>query len=92
MMKDPSLSLLAEDWAPLRALRGYVEDMAEAIALCVTKDEAANRIYHVAYQENFTEEVWLNEVAKTIGWEGDILKVPNEALTRTSSLEHTWKS
>ena len=72
--------LLAEDWARTRALRGYVEDMAEAIALCVTKGEAANRIYHVAYQENFAEEVWLNAVAEAVGWKGDVIKVPNDAL------------
>ena len=72
--------LLAEDWARARALRGYVEDMAEAIALCVTKEEAANRIYHAAYQENFTEETWLSMVAETVGWRGDIIKVPNEEL------------
>ena len=72
--------LLAEDWAEARALRGYVEDMAEAIALCVTKKETANRIYHVAYRENFTEEAWLNAVAETVGWKGDIIKVSNETL------------
>lgn len=72
--------LLAEDWARARALRGYVEDMAEAIALCVTKQEAANRVYHVAYRENFIEEAWLRMVADTVGWKGDIVKVPNEEL------------
>ena len=72
--------LLAEDWAKARALRGYVEDMAEAIALCVTKEEAANRVYHVAYQENFTEETWLSMVAETVGWKGNVIKVPNQEL------------
>ncbi len=72
--------LLAEDWAQARALRGYAEDMAEAVALCVTKEAAANRIYHVAYRENFVEEVWLNKVAATVGWQGDVIKVPNEEL------------
>ena len=86
--------LLAEDWARARALRGYVEDMAEAIALCVTKGEAANRIYHVAYQENFAEEVWLNAVAKTVGWKGEIIKVLNselpEGLQHHMDLRQDW--
>ena len=71
------LIILPENQAPFRALRGYVEDMAEAITLCATKEVAANRIYHVAYRENSTEEVWLRMIAETVGWRGDILKVPN---------------
>ena len=86
--------LLAEDWAQARALRGYVEDMAEAIALCVTKEEAANRIYHVAYRENFAEEVWLNKVAETVGWAGDVIAVPNaelpEALQHHMDMRQDW--
>ncbi len=78
--------LLAEDWASARALRGYVEDMAEAIALCVTKEEAANRVYHVAYQENYMEEVWLDAVAETVGWKGDVIKILNGELPE--SLQH----
>lgn len=72
--------ILPEKQAPLRALRGYVEDMAEAISLCVVKEAAADRIYNVAYQENFTEEQFLELVAAAAGWHGDILKVPNEGL------------
>lgn len=72
--------LLAEDWAKARALRGYVEDMAEATALCVTREEAANRVYHAAYQENFSEETWLSMVAETVGWKGNVIKVPNQEL------------
>lgn len=72
--------ILPEEQAPLRALRGYVEDMAEAISLCVVSEAAANRTYHVAYQENFTEEQFLELVAAAAGWRGDILKIPNEKL------------
>lgn len=72
--------LLPEEWAACRALRGYVEDMAEAIRLCVTKEEAANCIYHVAYQDNFPEQSWLRLVADAAGWQGEIVTVPNDEL------------
>ena len=71
--------LLAANLAGLCALRGYVEDMAEAVALCVTRKKAANRIYHVAYPDNFTEARWLRLVAEAAGWRGDILQLPEEA-------------
>ena len=72
--------IMPENQAPLRALRGYVEDIAEAIALCVTKEAAANRVYNVAYEENFAEEAFLELVAKAANWQGEVAKVPNEVL------------
>lgn len=78
--------ILPENQAPLRALRGYVEDIAEAVALCVTKEEAANRVYNVAYQDNFTEEAWGHLIAEAVGWRGEIIKVPNDVLPK--NLQH----
>ena len=72
--------LLPKEWADCRALRGYVEDMAEAIRLCVTKEEATNRIYHVGYQANDTEADWVERVAEVVGWEGEVIAVPNAEL------------
>src|SRR5262249_12941151 len=40
--------LLNEGMARWRCLRGYVEDVAAAIALAVTNPEAAGRVYNVA--------------------------------------------
>ena len=71
--------LLAQNLAGLRALRGYVEDMAEAVALCVTSEKAANRVYHVAYSDNFTEEQWVRLIAEAADWHGDVLQLPEEA-------------
>lgn len=74
--------ILPESQATVRTLRGYVEDMAEAIALCATKEEAANRIYNVAYQENFTEEAFTGLVTKVAGWTGEIVKIPGKELPK----------
>lgn len=71
--------LLAKNLAGLRVLRGYAEDMAEAIALCVTSEKAANRVYHVAYPDNFTEEQWVHLIAEAAGWRGKVLQLPEEA-------------
>ena len=47
--------LLGEEYAHWRGLRGYVEDMGAAIALCVVNEAAAGRIYHVADAPSATE-------------------------------------
>ncbi len=86
--------LLPEEWATCRALRGYVEDMAEAIRLCVTEEEAINRIYHVGYQANYTEAAWIKHVADAVGWTGEIVSIPNadlpENLRSRDAFAHDW--
>jgi len=78
--------ILPESQATMRAMRGYVEDIAEGVALCVTNERAANRTYHVAYGDNFTEEAWVRLIAEAAGWRGEIIKVPYNALSK--SLRH----
>ena len=86
--------LLPKEWASCRALRGYVEDMAEAVALCVTEEKAVNRTYHVGYQANYTETAWLEHIANVVGWTGDIVAVPNadlpERLRSRDTFAHDW--
>jgi nucleoside-diphosphate-sugar epimerase len=70
--------LLASDVAAWRGSRGYVENVAHAIALAVTLDQASGRIYNVAEPTTFTELEWARLVAKTIGWPGGLVTLPAE--------------
>ena len=72
--------LLPEDIANFRASRGYVEDVAEAIALCVLSDKAAGHVYHVGDTENLTETDWIRRIGRAAGWNGEIALLPNERL------------
>jgi len=70
--------LLSRGQAMWRGLRGYVEDMGKAIALCVANDRAAGRIYHVADPENLAEAAWVRRIARAAGWSGEIVTLPEE--------------
>jgi nucleoside-diphosphate-sugar epimerase len=59
--------------AAWRAPRGYVENVAAAVALAVTNSRAAGRMYNVADPENLTEIEWAGSVARVAGWRGQIL-------------------
>jgi nucleoside-diphosphate-sugar epimerase len=72
--------LLSNSHAGWRGLRGYVEDIGEAIALCVTCEQAAHRTYHVADRENLSEAEWVERIAKATGWKGKIVVLPNDRL------------
>jgi len=56
--------LLDEAYAGWRWSRGYVEDVAHAIALAVTDERAAGRIYNVAYSETLSEAEWVTAIAR----------------------------
>ncbi len=77
--KRPAI-ILPASVAKWRGLRGYVEDMGHAIALCVTRERAAGRIYHVADRENITEAEWVHRIAQAAGWSGEIVALPDEQL------------
>lgn len=68
--------LLDEVEAQWRWSRGYVEDVANAIALAVTDERATGRIYNVAEIEALTEREWVRRIADATGWTGRIVVLP----------------
>jgi nucleoside-diphosphate-sugar epimerase len=72
--------LLNRGLARWRCLRGYVEDVAAAIALAVTNPRAAGRIYNVAEPTAYTEAEWVAKIGSVVGWHGKIVTVPQEKL------------
>lgn len=72
--------LLDEIVARRRFARSYVDNVAAAVALAVTDDRSAGRIYNVSEPKSLTEIEWLQLIAKQTGWTGQILALPSEQL------------
>jgi nucleoside-diphosphate-sugar epimerase len=70
--------LFEEKIAAWRSPRGYVGNVAAAIALAATSDRAAGRIYNVGEAESFSELEWALQVAAAAGWDGDFITLPAE--------------
>ena len=70
--------LLGEKEAGWRAPRGYVENVAAAIALAVVDDRAAGRVYNVAEPDPLTEAEWMRAIGRAAGWGGEVVVVPEE--------------
>ncbi len=82
-MDDQRPAILLDDIAARwQWSRGYVEDVAAAIALAVTNEQAAGRIYNVAEQDAFTEAEWVREIAKVVGWNGEVIALPPDRLPK----------
>ena len=68
--------LMADDYAAWRTPRGYVENVAAAIALAATSERAAGRTYIVAEQPAFSELEWAKRIAEQAGWKGEFVVLP----------------
>jgi nucleoside-diphosphate-sugar epimerase len=60
--------------------RGFVENVADAIALAVLDERAAGRVYNVGEEDTLTEEAWIRSIARATGWGGEIILLENSEL------------
>jgi nucleoside-diphosphate-sugar epimerase len=72
--------LLQEGVADWRAPRGYVDNVAAAIALAAVSEQAAGRVYNVAEQPAFPEREWAHKIATATGWIGEFVIVPKDRM------------
>ena len=88
--------LLEEGWAEWRSPRGYVENVATAIALAAVNEQAAGRVYNVAETPAFSELEWAGKVAAATGWTGEFVVLPKERmpahLTQKGNIAQHWEA
>lgn len=88
--------IFAENIAQWRSPRGYVENVAAAIALAATDDRAARRIYNVAEQPAFSELDWAKKIAHAMHWNGKFVTLPVEQtpphLMRLGNADQHWEA
>jgi nucleoside-diphosphate-sugar epimerase len=73
----PSM-ILPENLAAWRGPRGYVENVAHAIALAIATDAAAERIYNICEEPCISELEWRTGIAEQAGWTGKFVVLPVE--------------
>ncbi len=88
--------LLEEGWADWRSPRGYVDNVAAAIALAAVSEQAAGRVYNVAEQPAFSEREWAGKIAAATGWDGEFVIVPKDRmplhLTQKGNSAQHWEA
>jgi nucleoside-diphosphate-sugar epimerase len=70
--------IFAETLAAWRSPRGYVENVAAAIALAATDERAARRIYNVCEEPSFSELEWARKIADEMQWKGKFVTLPTD--------------
>jgi nucleoside-diphosphate-sugar epimerase len=86
--------LFEEKHARWRGPRGYVENVAAAIALAAADDRAAGRLYNVGEAESLSELEWARRIAAEAGWDGGFVTLPAERtpshLRMPGNLDQHW--
>ena len=68
--------ILPEDFAAWRGPRGYVENVAHAIALAALSDRAAGRVFNISEEPALSELEWRSKLARELGWTGEFVVLP----------------
>jgi nucleoside-diphosphate-sugar epimerase len=80
--------LLQDDVAKWRGPRGYVENVAAAIALATVSSAAGGRIYNVAEEEAFSEAGWVRRIGRAVNWNGEVIPLPSDVLPAHLHIPH----
>jgi nucleoside-diphosphate-sugar epimerase len=66
----------AADWRPSR---GYVENVAAAIALATTSERATSQVYNIAELTAYSELEWTRLIASSASWDGEVITLEPQA-------------
>ncbi len=70
-----------------RCTRGYVDDVAEAIALASVDPRASGRTYNVGESDPVAEGNWVREIARVAGYAGTVVERKREDLSSSVARE-----
>ena len=82
MLDGRAWILMSQEIAEWRSPRGYVENVAAAIALAASSEQAAGNVYNVAEERAFSELEWAQEMARHAGWKGQFVVLPRERMPK----------
>jgi nucleoside-diphosphate-sugar epimerase len=78
VVDERSQIIFPDTLAGWRSSRGYVENVAAAIALAATDDRASGRIYNICEEPSFSELEWARKIAHEMQWGGEFVTLPVE--------------
>jgi nucleoside-diphosphate-sugar epimerase len=74
--------IFPETLAAWSSPRGYVENVAAAIARAATDDRAARRIFNVCEEPSFSELEWAKKITSEMRWDGEFIVLPVDRTPR----------
>src|SRR5262249_21966419 len=86
----------ADTLAAWRSPRGYIDNVAAAIAVAATDERAAGTIYNVCEEPPFSELEWARKIADEMQWKGEFVLLPADRtpqhLLRPGNAAQHWEA
>ena len=91
-MKDgrPAI-LLAKEQEDWRWTRGFVGNIAAAVAVAITDARSAGRVFNVGEEPAPAEREWVERIGAAVGWEGRIVAAPVAELPNHLRQPFHWR-
>ncbi|MDE2149791.1 MAG: NAD-dependent epimerase/dehydratase family protein [Gammaproteobacteria bacterium] len=83
--------LLEKTQSEWRCTRGYVENVAAAVATVAADERAAGQIYNVGERDAPTETEWVTQIGGAGGWAGRVAAVDREFLPPHLAMPVDWR-
>lgn len=81
---------LEEDHASWRWTRGYVTNVAHAVALVCGDDRAAGRVCNVGESDALSEAEWVTAVGRAADWSGRVVPIERSQWPTERQLPYDW--
>jgi nucleoside-diphosphate-sugar epimerase len=91
MIDERPFILLGKQQAQWRWTHGYVENVAAAIVLAVTDEQAPERVYNVGEPNTPTEAQRVKKLAEVVGWTGDVITLTHDELPDHLQAPFNWQ-
>jgi nucleoside-diphosphate-sugar epimerase len=83
--------LLQEGQAAWRWTRGYVGNVAAAIALAVADPRTVRRVYNVGDDPALSERSWVERIGAVVGWKGGVVAISASDLPKHLRQPFDWR-
>lgn len=83
MLDGRTAIVLPENYARWRWTRGYVRNVADAIALATTREDASavvGQVFNVGEEVALSTREWAEAIGVAMGWSGKVIAIPREQL------------
>ena len=72
--------ILNERLATWKFSRGFVDNVAHAVALAIENEDSSGEIYNVAEPAAMTETEYVRQIGQAADWNGNVVALPDEQL------------
>ncbi|MBZ0184664.1 MAG: NAD-dependent epimerase/dehydratase family protein [Candidatus Obscuribacterales bacterium] len=82
--------LMGDRQARWKVTRGFVTDVARAVALCAQDQSKNCRIFNTGQKDPVNEYEWVKMISRAASWKGEIITIDDDAMPEHIRQDYDW--